>query len=150
VKGAREEKLVFIFNDRRKRMTTLLTDSTLAPQYSALLSVPELSAYLGIKPKTLYAKIEAGEIPHYRIGRLVRFRLDEINEWLESCRKDVPQPEGQSKNIERKRSSPRSNDHLSTIIAKTIDGEHKKYYASNHGKSGRIEDFGKEVQDGTV
>jgi len=130
---------------------TTTTDSMLAQPYPAFLSVPELSAYLGIKTKTLYAKIEAGEIPHYRIGRLVRFRLDEINAWLESCRNNAPQSTEHGKSIRRERPyRPRSNDHVSAIIAKTIDEEHEKYYPSNHEKSGRIEDFGKEVQDGTV
>ena len=115
-----------------------------------LLTVPELSAYLGIKAKTLYAKIEAGEIPHYRLGRLIRFRLDEINAWLEGCRKDISQTAGQSQSRKRKKPSRRSNDHISTIIAKTIDGEREKYYASEYGKSDRIEGLGKEVNNGII
>ena len=91
VKGGRKEKLVFIYRDRRiKKMTTLPSVSIVTPQYPALLTVPELSVYLGIKAKTLYAKIEAGEIPYYRIGRLVRFRLDEINNWLERLQEGYP------------------------------------------------------------
>jgi excisionase family DNA binding protein len=150
VKGAREEKLVFIFNDRRKRMTPLLTDSTLTPQYSALLSVPELSAYLGIKSKTLYAKIEAGEIPHYRIGRLVRFRLDEINIWLEGCRKHIHQAPEQVRVRKRRKSSLESKGQVSAVVAKAIDEQRDKYYASDHGKSDRIEGLGKEADSGNI
>jgi excisionase family DNA binding protein len=51
-----------------------------------LLTITELAFYLNVKTKTLYAKVESGEIPHYRIGRLVRFRLDEIDAWLGGCR----------------------------------------------------------------
>jgi excisionase family DNA binding protein len=131
-------------------MTILPGGPMITPQYPLLLTVPELSAYLGIKIKTLYAKIEAGEIPHYRLGRLIRFRLDEINAWLEGCRKDISQTTGQSKSRKRKKPSPRSNDHVSAIIAKTIDGEREKYYASEYGKSDRIEGLRKEVNNGTI
>ena len=131
-------------------VTTLPGGPVIAPQYPPLLTVPELSAYLGIKIKTLYAKIEAGEIPHYRVGRLVRFRLDEINAWLEECRKDNAQAAGQIKGRKRKKSSHRSNDHVYAIIAKTVDGEREKYYAPKHGKLDRIEGLGKEAENGII
>jgi excisionase family DNA binding protein len=119
-------------------------------EHSPLLSVPELSAYLGIKSKTLYAKIGAGEIPHYRIGRLIRFRLDEINGWLEGC-KNSKAPAVEPRVIKaRKTISRKSSGFISTIIAKTIDGEKEKYYSSNHGKSDRIEGLGKEADNGII
>jgi len=36
--------------------------------FSGYLTINDLSIYLGIKPKTLYARIK--EIPHYKVGRL--------------------------------------------------------------------------------
>ena len=115
-----------------------------------LLSVEELSAYLGIKVKTLYSKVESGDIPHYRIGRLIRFRLDEINAWLETCRNSKPDVFMQDKGKKKKDTSCGSNQHISAIIAKVVDGEHKKYYASNHGKTDRIAGLGKEADNGTI
>lgn len=115
--------------------------STIAPGHPSLLSVPELSVYLNIKPKTLYAKAEAGEIPHYRIGRIIRFRLDEIDAWLEGCRNNRSQAAPQKKIIKRKPRTQRSMNQISAIAAKAIDEERDKYYALDHGKSGRIEDF---------
>ena len=47
-----------------------------------LWDVKRLSGYLSVKPSTIYALIERKEIPHYRIGRLVRFKPNEIDEWL--------------------------------------------------------------------
>jgi excisionase family DNA binding protein len=35
-----------------------------------------------MKKSSLYAMIERQEIPHYRIGRLARFKPSEIEEWL--------------------------------------------------------------------
>jgi len=53
------------------------------------LNIKELSEYLGIKTSTLYAKVSAGQIPHYKINRLVRFGKDDIDEWLESQKRDA-------------------------------------------------------------
>ena len=47
-----------------------------------LWDIRRVSQYLGIKRSTLYAMIEKKEIPHYRIGRLARFRQAEIDAWL--------------------------------------------------------------------
>jgi excisionase family DNA binding protein len=110
-----------------------------------------LSIYLNIKPKTLYAKAEAGEIPHYRIGRIIRFRLDEIDAWLERCRHDRPQAAGKNKIINRRARSKRSSNQISAIVEKAIDEEQGKYYDVDHGKSDRIEGLGKEVHsDGII
>lgn len=114
-----------------------------------LLTIPELAAYLSIKQKTIYSKVEAGEIPHYRIGRLIRFRLDEIDTWLEGCRKKN-QPEAESQTKKRRRTSKRSTDHFSKIITKTIDAETDKYYSTNHGKSDRIEGPKEEINHGSI
>ncbi len=39
------------------------------------LAVEELSRYLGIKKSNLYSKVERKEIPHYRVGRLIKHFL---------------------------------------------------------------------------
>ena len=44
-----------------------------------LLTIDELSEYLGVKKSTLYSKVEGREIPFYKIGHLVRFRKAEID-----------------------------------------------------------------------
>lgn len=48
------------------------------------LTVPELSSYLNLKPGTLYALAARAEIPHYRIGKIIRFKKDEIDAWIET------------------------------------------------------------------
>ena len=49
-----------------------------------LLTVQELAQLLHIKAATLYAWAARGQIPCLKIHGLVRFRKDEIDQWLES------------------------------------------------------------------
>jgi len=116
---------------------------------TGLITTEKLSIYLSIKVKTIYAKVEAGEIPHYRIGHLIRFRLDEINAWLEGCRRKNQPTVEQQKN-KRRKPSKLSNDHFSKIITKTIDAETDKYYSTEYGKSDRIKGPIKEVNNGSI
>ena len=48
---------------------------------SEFWDIEDLSNYLKVKIKTLYAMIS--DIPHYRVGRLIRFRKQEIDFWME-------------------------------------------------------------------
>ncbi|MEU8403178.1 helix-turn-helix domain-containing protein [Nonomuraea sp. NPDC048892] len=53
-----------------------------------LLTVNELADYL--KKPTSWVYDNAREIPHMRVGREYRFRLSEVNLWLEVTRGGVP------------------------------------------------------------
>ncbi|MDD3493410.1 MAG: helix-turn-helix domain-containing protein [Candidatus Thermoplasmatota archaeon] len=47
-----------------------------------LLTADELGRLLSIQGKTLLLWARQGKIPHYRLGTLVRFQLDEVRAWL--------------------------------------------------------------------
>ena len=50
-----------------------------------LLSVPELADYLGVAPSVIYGLRHRSEAPPaLRIGRELRFRQTDVEEWLES------------------------------------------------------------------
>ena len=51
-----------------------------------LLTVKQLSGYLNIKPKTIYSFICRKTIPHYKIGKLVLFKQDEVETWINTKR----------------------------------------------------------------
>jgi excisionase family DNA binding protein len=52
-----------------------------------LLTIRQLADYLNIKRSTLYAWVEQGFIPHYKMNRLIRFKKEEIDAWLENLKK---------------------------------------------------------------
>jgi len=48
------------------------------------LSVDEIAAYLGIKRDTVYKWIAEKQMPGRKIGRLWKFRKEEVDEWVRS------------------------------------------------------------------
>jgi excisionase family DNA binding protein len=48
------------------------------------LSVNEIAAHLGIKPPTVYKWIERRSMPAHKVGRLWKFKIQEIDRWVKS------------------------------------------------------------------
>jgi excisionase family DNA binding protein len=46
------------------------------------LSVDEIAAYLGIKRDTIYKWIADKQMPAYKVGRLWKFRKEEVDDWV--------------------------------------------------------------------
>lgn len=82
---------------------------------SIFWNIEDLSHYLKVKTKTVYSMVS--DIPHYRIGKLIRFKKAEIDSWLESKRENA-----QEKIPFRK---PRGSgyENIDLLIRKTIDRE---------------------------
>ena len=59
-----------------------------------LLSPQELSDVLSISIETVYAWTSQKRIPYIKMGRLVRFNMDEVNKWLERQRVEAQECEG--------------------------------------------------------
>lgn len=49
-----------------------------------LMNVEEASAYLNLSVAKIRADIFYKRIPHFKLGRLIRFRKNELLKWLES------------------------------------------------------------------
>lgn len=47
-----------------------------------LLTVEELAKYLKVKPDTIYKKVKKGELPAIKLGKLLRFPKELIDEWI--------------------------------------------------------------------
>ena len=54
------------------------------PHADRWLSVDEIAAYLGIKRDTVYKWISEKQMPAHRMGRLWKFRKEEVDEWVKT------------------------------------------------------------------
>lgn len=52
------------------------------------LSVDEIASYLGVKRDTIYKWIERKGMPANKVGRLWKFKLDEVDSWVRSGSKN--------------------------------------------------------------
>ena len=117
-------------------------------QETAFLSILWLSVYLGIRPKSVYAIVEKGQVPHYRVGKLIRFKRSEIDLWMEGNKKDCVAPEKvASKALGRVQKPKIDTDRL---VRKAIDGTKRTGYTVPHGKPDQVKGLGKEVRDGSL
>lgn len=46
------------------------------------LSVDEIATYLGVKRDTVYGWISSKKLPAQRVGRLWKFKRDEVDGWV--------------------------------------------------------------------
>jgi excisionase family DNA binding protein len=50
------------------------------------LSTQEAARRLGVTPRTLYRFIDQGELPAYRLGRVIRLKADDVDAFIEGSR----------------------------------------------------------------
>lgn len=55
-----------------------------------LITAQEVSELLGVKTSWVYAEARSGRLPHIRIGRYRRFRLEAVMAWLDSVESGPP------------------------------------------------------------
>lgn len=46
------------------------------------MSVEEIAAYLGVSKDTIYGWISKREMPAHKVGRLWKFKSDEVDTWV--------------------------------------------------------------------
>jgi excisionase family DNA binding protein len=105
-----------------------------------MLTIKELSAWLNIKPSTLYLWVSQNKIPCHRIHGLIRFDPDAIQAWLNGFELNSrPRPSHC-----RFTTSPE-------ILISSLKLQNREVYTPRHGetrpKSGLIQ---KEDADGAV
>jgi excisionase family DNA binding protein len=115
--------------------------------HNGFWDIEDLSCYLKVKVKTLYAMVR--DIPHYRVGKLIRFKKEEIEAWMENKRANVQDV----KTRPRKKRKPMEvgHHHIDRLIRNTIDQTKQEGYNPDHGKPDRIKGLmGKEVDHGLI
>lgn len=60
-------------------------DNNVSP---ALLSATQTARFLAISERMLWTLTNEKQIPHIRIGRLVRYSISDLNAWIESKRNE--------------------------------------------------------------
>lgn len=54
------------------------------------MSVAEIAEYLGVKRDTIYKWIERKGMPAHKVGRLWKFKQNEIDAWVRSGKASEP------------------------------------------------------------
>lgn len=57
-----------------------------------LMGIKEVAAYLKINQATAYHWAQAGRLPGIKMGRIWRFRKDDIDAWLDENMRKPPPP----------------------------------------------------------
>ncbi len=47
-----------------------------------LIGIEHVSEHLGIKVNTVYSWVNQRKIPYIKVGRLIKFDLQDINQWI--------------------------------------------------------------------
>jgi excisionase family DNA binding protein len=50
------------------------------------LSTQDAARRLGVTPRTLYRFIDVGDLPAYRLGRVIRVKADDVEAFIEASR----------------------------------------------------------------
>ena len=111
-------------------------------------NVEEVSTYLSVKPSTIYQWARVGGIPHFRLGKMLRFKKQEIDLWIENCRGKPIDPAKKGREILKGVKNPKMD--IDRIIQKSIESAKNSRYNLPHGKPDRIKGLRKEVEDGTL
>lgn len=59
-----------------------MSDSDSQPLRGDVMDVQGVAEYLGLAPSTIYDKVRDLEMPHTRLGNLIRFRKTDVDRWL--------------------------------------------------------------------
>jgi excisionase family DNA binding protein len=61
------------------------------------VSVEEVTKHLGIAKDTVYRWIERKTLPAHRVGRLWKFKLTQVDAWVEAGGAAEPNPDNEGK-----------------------------------------------------
>lgn len=104
-----------------------------------LVTIKEVSAFLKVKESTLYSWVSSGLIPSYKANGLIRFDIEEIQDWIKKSR---TLPAIAQRTI--KKVTTKVHD-VNRLVKKAIDDVTGKGYNPSNGKPGPCQGLGKEV-----
>lgn len=54
-----------------------------------IVDIATLSKYLSISKNTIYSWVNQRRIPYHKVGSLLRFDINQIDEWLKANKKEA-------------------------------------------------------------
>ena len=94
------------------------------------LTIDDVCGLLSVKKSFIYSLVESGVIPHYRIGKLIRFKQSDIDTWMENQRREGVNVGEKTKGILKAVNRPRTS--IDSLIKKSIaQGKGLKYNPSS-------------------
>ena len=60
------------------------TPNSLGKSEPILIDVDEATHLLSLSKSYIYREVKAGRIPHKKIGSCIRFRVSELNTWIDN------------------------------------------------------------------
>lgn len=111
------------------------------------LTVAEASSHINVKKSFIYSLVESKDIPHYRLGRLIRFKSVDLDNWIEKHRVEkVDSSKGIKQILRKAKGGQRDIDEL---VKKSIAEAKGINYTNHYGKSGQNK-TGREAENGFV
>ena len=115
---------------------------------SGFLNATEASHYLNIKTSTLYSMVEHKEIPHYRVGRLIKFTKADLDAFMQEHRVNIVDIEKEARKILTLERRPKID--IDALVEKTVAESRGNRYTASHGKPDQIKALGKEASHGAL
>ena len=72
----------------------------------AWVGIAEVAAHLSVARDSIYRWVEAKDFPAHRVGRLLRFRLSEVDEWVMTSRSNYSEAPQRAKQQQRDEEKP--------------------------------------------
>ena len=114
---------------------------------TGFMRIDKAAEYLGLKKSYLYLLVERREIPHYRVGRLIKFKQADLDAWMVGFRV-ADKPEGATGKPYR---GPKSRPlNLNAIAKKVIAEVRGTLYTDGHEESDRFKGLRKEASHGAL
>jgi excisionase family DNA binding protein len=110
--------------------------------------IEEVCQYLNVKRSTAYSLVESGSIPFYRIGRLLRFKPEDVKSWMETRRSNGIDTDKKAKVILKAINRPIAD--INHLVKKSIAEVKGNGYTASHRETRPIRGLREEVQDGVV
>jgi excisionase family DNA binding protein len=101
-----------------------------------LVTIKVASTFLMVKTSTIYSWVHNGSIPFHRLNGLIRFDMDELEQWVKDSDKSL---------IMHSVKPLKKNIDVNKIVKNTIDAARRKEYNLSNGKPGQHHGLRKEV-----